>query len=111
MEFGRAEDINKADISLPDDHPDTKKLIKNLKKGKKKPVVYIGCAKWGRKEWIGMIYPPNTKEKDFLNQYLKQFNSIELNAPKILFLFRLKKSPNILPVLYWNLKNPNWWKK
>lgn len=80
MEFGKAEDIEKADISFPDDHPDTKNLLKNLKKRKQKPDVYIGCAKWGRKEWVGMIYPPKVKDKDFLDQYLKQFNSIELNA-------------------------------
>jgi uncharacterized protein YecE (DUF72 family) len=40
----------------------------------------MGCAKWGRKEWIGKIYPEKTKEKDFLHEYVHHFNSIELNA-------------------------------
>ncbi|WP_448635284.1 DUF72 domain-containing protein [Pedobacter panaciterrae] len=46
----------------------------------KNPEFYVGCAKWGRKEWLNMIYPAKTKEADFLDQYVKHFNSIELNA-------------------------------
>lgn len=80
MDFGKVDDIDKVDISLPEDHPDTIKLLKSLKKKKKTPKVYIGAAKWGRKEWVGKIYPPKTKDKDFLTHYLEQFDSIELNA-------------------------------
>ena len=46
----------------------------------KNPKVYLGCAKWGRTEWVGKIYPPKTKEKDFLQHYVEHYNSIELNA-------------------------------
>ncbi len=42
--------------------------------------MYLGCAKWGRTEWVGKIYPPKTKEKDFLDHYVQHYNSIELNA-------------------------------
>lgn len=42
--------------------------------------VYLGFAKWGRTEWVGKIYPPKTKEKDFLQHYVQHYNSIELNA-------------------------------
>jgi uncharacterized protein YecE (DUF72 family) len=42
--------------------------------------VYLGCAKWGRTEWVGKIYPVKTKEKDFLQHYVGHYNSIELNA-------------------------------
>src|SRR4030066_2383504 len=81
MDFGRPENIDSVDFTLPDDHTDTDKLLASLKKRKKKVTrVYVGCAKWGRKEWVGKIYPPKTKEKDFLHYYLEQFNSLELNA-------------------------------
>ncbi len=87
MDFGKVEDkeLNKIDFTLPDDPPDTEKILGALKKKftdakKKKQKVYIGCAKWGRKEWVGKIYPLKTKEKDFVAHYVKQFNSIELNA-------------------------------
>jgi uncharacterized protein YecE (DUF72 family) len=80
MEFGRLapEEIETVDFSLPPDYADTLELL-NTKK-KKKTQVFIGCAKWGRKDWIGTIYPPKTKEADFLSHYAKHFNCIELNA-------------------------------
>lgn len=31
-------------------------------------------------EWVGKIYPPKTKEKDFLQHYVEHYNCIELNA-------------------------------
>jgi len=51
-----------------------------LKKGKGFNNVFLGCAKWGRKEWIGKIYPLGTKEKDFVQNYGQHYDSIELNA-------------------------------
>jgi uncharacterized protein YecE (DUF72 family) len=80
MKFGKVEDINKVDFTFPDDPPITERLFQSLKKTKKEPKVYAGCAKWGRKDWIGRIYPPGTKEKDFFGQYVKHFDCIEMNA-------------------------------
>lgn len=80
MEFGRVPDneLNKIDFSLPPEPPMNKTVLKGKKA--KHTEVYVGCAKWGRKEWIGKIYPKGTKEKDFLDEYVKHYNSIELNA-------------------------------
>jgi uncharacterized protein YecE (DUF72 family) len=79
MEFGRVTEkqLSTIDFSLPKE-PAANKLV--LKKTTKKPLVYFGCAKWGRKEWIGKIYPKGTKDAQFLDQYVKHYNSIELNA-------------------------------
>jgi uncharacterized protein YecE (DUF72 family) len=44
------------------------------------PKVYMGCARFREKTWVGRIYPTNTKDKDYLSQYVKHFNTIELNA-------------------------------
>ncbi len=41
---------------------------------------YVGGTGWGQPNWIGKVYPRGTKPKDFLQQYGRQFNSIELNA-------------------------------
>nr|WP_294991051.1 DUF72 domain-containing protein [uncultured Sediminibacterium sp.] len=80
MEFGRVPEteLNTIDFSLPAEPL----LNQQVLKGKKQiqPRVYLGCAKWGRTEWVGKIYPPKTKEKDFLEHYVKHYNSIELNA-------------------------------
>jgi uncharacterized protein YecE (DUF72 family) len=80
MEFGRVpeQELNSIDFSLPKEPAFNKTILKG--KAIKGPKVYLGCAKWGRQEWVGKIYPPKTKEKDFLQHYVNHYNSIELNA-------------------------------
>ena len=81
MEFGRVDPAELAhiDFSLP---PDPELTITTLKaaKGEGNLQVHVGCAKWGRKEWLGKIYPLKTKEINFLDEYVKHFDCIELNA-------------------------------
>ncbi len=69
--------LNKIDFTLPKDPAENKKILQGAK-GKTK--VYLGCAKWGRPEWVGKIYPKGAKEKDFLGYYGQYYNAIELNA-------------------------------
>ncbi len=80
MEFGRVpeSELNSIDFTLPKEPAFNKAVLS----GKKvtEPKVYLGCAKWGRTEWVGKIYPLKTKEKDFLDHYVKHYTSIELNA-------------------------------
>ncbi len=80
MDFGKVaeEYLTEIDFTLPPDTAATKRMFKSLKPTETR--VHVGCAKWGRKEWVGKIYPKGTKEKDFLEAYGKQFNSIEFNA-------------------------------
>lgn len=81
MDFGKVDtlDLDKIDFTLPPDAPGTERLLKKQKPSKK-PEVFIGCAKWGRKDWVGKIYPKKTKDADFLLHYARHFNCIELNA-------------------------------
>ncbi len=81
MEFGRVAEteVPKIDFTLPPDGEQTKLTLNSLKPVNK-PEFFVGCAKWGRKEWKELIYPKKTKESDFLGEYVKHFNSIELNA-------------------------------
>ena len=80
MKFGEVTeiDLSGVDFTLPADHAATSTLLG--KQTPVKPKVYVGCAKWGRKDWIGKVYPEGTKEEDFLKLYAQHFNSIELNA-------------------------------
>jgi len=80
MEFGRVEEkeLSSIDFSLPAEPGFNKKIVSG--KPAKQPKVYLGCAKWGRPEWVGKIYPPKTKEKNFLQHYVEHYNCIELNA-------------------------------
>ncbi len=75
MKFGSVENPAEIDFTLPEDHPDTLKVLPG------KPVdnfeAYVGCAKWNRSDLKG-FYPRGTKDE--LTYYSRQFNSIELNA-------------------------------
>jgi uncharacterized protein YecE (DUF72 family) len=81
MEFGRVtpQELAEIDFTLP---PDPELTITTLAAAKNSsPLqVHVGCAKWGRKEWVGKIYPPKTKDANFLDEYVKHFDCIELNA-------------------------------
>lgn len=81
MDFGKIPEnqLPQVDFTLPADPELTIRVLKESPK-LKIPELYVGCAKWGRKEWVGLIYPPKTKEAKFLDEYVKHFNSIELNA-------------------------------
>lgn len=81
MEFGKAsaDELKVIDFTLPEDGKQTLKTLEG-KQRVKQPDFYVGCAKWGRKEWVNMIYPPKTKDANFLDEYVKHFNSIELNS-------------------------------
>jgi uncharacterized protein YecE (DUF72 family) len=80
MEFGRVpeDELNSVDFNLPKEPLFNKQILPGKKN--KNAKVYVGCAKWGRPEWVGKIYPEKTKEKDFLQHYVEHYNSIELNA-------------------------------
>ena len=63
MEFGRVEpeELNNVDFSLPKEPAFNKNILSG--KRNKDAKVYIGCAKWGRTEWVGKIYPEKQKKK------------------------------------------------
>jgi len=81
MEFGRitSDELEQVDFKLPPDRKETTQLLASTG-NKTKPEIFVGCAKWGRKDWVGKIYPKGTKEADFLSHYARHFNCIELNA-------------------------------
>ena len=80
MDFGRVPDneLNTVNFSLPEEPAWNKKILNGVKD--KNVKVYIGCAKWGRKEWIGKLYPKGTSDTQLLDEYVKHYNAIELNA-------------------------------
>ncbi|RPE08598.1 DUF72 domain-containing protein [Chitinophaga lutea] len=80
MHFGRIEtaQLNDIDFKLPAEPLFNKEVLSG--KRVPAPAVYMGCPKWGQKEWVGKIYPKGTKEKDFPKEYVKHFGTVELNA-------------------------------
>ncbi|MCU7615123.1 DUF72 domain-containing protein [Chryseobacterium sp. GMJ5] len=94
MQFGKVEDPSKIDFTLPKDHPKTKEILKQNKKGLEN--ISIGCAKWNKTDLKG-FYPKGTKDE--LTYYATQFNSIELNAT-------FYGMPTAEQVLTWKEKTP-----
>ncbi|WP_298485785.1 DUF72 domain-containing protein [uncultured Maribacter sp.] len=76
MKFGKVEQPELIDFTLPKDHSGTNLVLS--KSEKKVPTsIYVGCAKWNKQD-LKNFYPRGTKEE--LAYYASQFNSIELNA-------------------------------
>lgn len=78
MHFGRLENIDQVDFSLPPVHPGTEKILGGAKSETLN--VYVGAPVWSHPGFPGKIYPAHAKEKDFVKYYGQQFNCIELNA-------------------------------
>lgn len=76
MKFGSVDNPQDLDLSLPQDHIDTARVLAKVKDDNV-PEIYVGCAKWNRTDLKG-FYPRGTKDE--LSYYSRQFNSIELNA-------------------------------
>ncbi len=80
MEYGHTTDIAGIDFTLPPDHFSNASFLQTINITRSTLNVHCGCAKWGIKEWVGMLYPAGTKESEYLTNYSRCFNSVELNT-------------------------------
>jgi len=94
MKFGRVDDPESIDFTLPEDHPDTLQVCRKANGGQLE--VFVGCAKWNRQE-LKNFYPRGTKDE--LAYYSTQFNCIELNAT-------FYREPSSTQVIKWREKTP-----
>lgn len=76
MKFGKVEQPELIDFTIPADHPDTEITLSKTKQNEDLSI-FVGCAKWNRQD-LKNFYPRGTKDE--LVYYASQFNSIELNA-------------------------------
>ncbi|WP_026756007.1 DUF72 domain-containing protein [Sediminibacter sp. Hel_I_10] len=76
MKFGSVDNPQDLDLSLPNDHIDTARVLEKSKNDVL-PQIFVGCAKWNRADLKG-FYPRGTKDE--LGYYSSQFNAIEMNA-------------------------------
>lgn len=80
MDFGRVpyKLLDQVDFSLPPEPESNKQFLSGSRAPN--PKIYIGCPRWSVKDWLGKLYPKGTKDSHFLDEYVKQFNCIELNS-------------------------------
>lgn len=88
MKFGRVQNSESLDVSLPKDNPETFKCLSKYAKIAQ-PKFRIGLPKWGKPD-LENFYPKCTKNP--LLYYSSQFNSIELNA----FFYRIFKPEQVV---------------
>lgn len=60
---------------------------------------HLGCPSWGMKTWVGRLFPPRTKQAEFLGRYSRVFNSVEGNTT----FYAIPKSDTIAR---WNEETP-----
>lgn len=93
MDFGRLEAgqrLEDQDLALPPDHPDAPAFFAALAKARRpRPetstlpdsvCVFLGAPIWNHAGFVGKLYPPGARPADYLRNYARQFNSIELNV-------------------------------
>ena len=100
MDFGKLPNVENVDFTLPPDPAQTAEILRGLPKRVGLPRVYIGCTGWSVKEWVGSIYPKGTKPIDYLKNYGKQFNSIELNTTHY-------RTPSVFDTEKWKNDTPD----
>jgi hypothetical protein len=61
VKFGKVENPEGLDLSLPKDHLDSATILSNGK-GNGKPKVFIGCPRWA-KDGLKGFYPKGTKDE------------------------------------------------
>jgi uncharacterized protein YecE (DUF72 family) len=61
---------------------------------------HLGCPSWGMKTWVGRLFPPRTKQAEFLSCYSRIFNSVEGNTT----FYAIPKSDTIAR---WNAETPD----
>jgi len=77
MDFGKLPSVDAVNFSLPADPPENAVLLG----GSVRPVrLYVGATGYNMKAWVGRWYPPGTPERQFLECYGQQFNTIEHNT-------------------------------
>src|SRR5690242_14813060 len=90
MRFGQVpqDQLSAIDFSLPPDALLNRHILNGKPHAHSR--LYIGCGRWGMREWKGTLFPASAKEKDFPKYYMQHFNCIELNAT----LYRLYPKEN-----------------
>jgi len=80
MKTGYLETLDEIDFSLPEDHSFVDTVLSGKRAGKVE--LLLGMEGWTDKGYVGKVYPPKTKSRDFLIHYSKLFNAVEVNSTR-----------------------------
>ena len=44
------------------------------------PLLHLGTSGWSYEDWVGNFYPPKTSSGRWLQYYISQFNTVEVDS-------------------------------
>lgn len=77
MDFGKLADISVVDFTMPP-NPQRTKLFLNALHGSGR--LLLGATAWADRQFVGRLYPTGTKPTNYLKEYARQFDTVELNS-------------------------------
>jgi uncharacterized protein YecE (DUF72 family) len=80
LDFGKLQDIEGVDFSLPREPTRTGVLLQRSGPAPESPWLVLGAPAWARRDWVGQLYPAGTSPRDLLRAYTRVAGAIELNA-------------------------------
>lgn len=80
MDFGRGVPLDGIDFRLPPDPPGTIRVLAKQSASDGAPDLRVGTPRWADRGYVGALYPPGTRQDDFLRAYGRALDTIELNA-------------------------------
>jgi uncharacterized protein YecE (DUF72 family) len=63
------------------------------------PNLRLGTSSWSSEDWVGTFYPPGTPPADFLPEYAKHFDTVEVDST-------FYRSPSRSMVKNWRERTP-----
>lgn len=84
MEFGRIDGgVDGVDFSLPHEPAANARVLERARAAVRSddgPMVRVGLAGWGHRDFVGTLLPPGTRQADFLWLHAQAFTTNELNT-------------------------------
>ena len=80
MKYGFLSNVSEVNFSLPPSPNFIKSINQKVKNSSLN--FYIGSSTWSDKDFKGHFYPQKTPQKNFLLEYAKQFNTVEVNSTR-----------------------------
>jgi len=82
MKFGKLANVDGVDFALPRDRPDNARVLAGLaaRSDRAPPRVLVGTSGWSSRSYVGALYPPGARSREFLALYARAFPANELNS-------------------------------
>ena len=59
----------------------------------------LGTSSWSSQDWVGVFYPPGTASADFISEYAKHFDTVEVDST-------FYRTPPAAVVRNWHARTP-----